>query len=204
MTIYDLNPGDLIRIKDKSFSFLKPVMDKDIPIHHLKIYDSCPSAEIIFENGREYDGVKDVVTYPVSPDELLLVKHFDSSDKRWCWIANRKGIGDNYTIYESPIAKNPRYKYMWQRLEGDWYVCPFCKKKLNKRTTLEDIPCWFDRQKNYKDPEVKECDCEGWKKQEKKYESLLKAEARVEKLKKELTAGTDLDEYIVPYTEEGK
>lgn len=54
MTIYDLNPGDLIRIKGKDWSFLEPVLNKDVPIHHLKLNDSFPEAVIAYENGREY------------------------------------------------------------------------------------------------------------------------------------------------------
>lgn len=204
MTIYDLNPGDLIRIKGKDWSFLEPVLNKDVPIHHLKLNDSFPEAVIAYENGREYDGKKDVTYYGVSPENIALVKHNEDSHKRWCWIANRRDLGDCYTIYDSPIAKNDRYKYLWQKLKGDWYVCPFCEKQLNKKSTLEDIPPSYERKKNYKDPEIKECDCEAWKNQEKKYKSLLKAQARVEKLKKELTKYTGLEEFIVPYKKEEK
>ena len=200
MTIFDLNPGDIIRIKNMDWSFLEPVLNKDIPIHHLKINDSFPEAVIEYENGREFPGEeKQTTRYGLSPENFALVKHFDTSDKRWCWIANRREIGDSYTIYESPIAKDSRYKYMWQRLKGQWYVCPFCEKKLNKKSTLEDIPASYERSKNYKFPKIKECDCEGWKNQEKKYKSLLRAEAKVEKLKKELTKGTELNEYVVPF-----
>ena len=198
--IFDVNPGDLVRIgKDTRWSFLEPVLDKDVPVHHLKVNDSFPSVVVTFENGRtREDGKPELVYFPLTADELEYVKHnVTVSDKRWIWIASKEDISDSYYIWYTPIYKNNRYKYMWQRYDENqkYYVCPFCGKKLNP---IRKIECSTSRDvdPNYV---IKECDCEGWKEREKKYLEMLELRKQAQKLEDEILEGTSLDEFIVPF-----
>lgn len=185
MTIYDLNPGDLIKIDiNKCFvpSLFEDLKDQFVPINHLKLNDSFPGAVVLWtrKNGRE-------MNYSFGPDDIICAKQADYNDKRWCWIANKIGISDSYTIDKATIAKDDRYKYMWQRWKKDgYYHCPYCDKPLNSQ---EDIEETFTEV-------INECDCEGWKAREKLYNNMLKTMKRLENQMKKLLQGTYLDDEI--------
>lgn len=180
MDITDLNPGDLIKIKNVDFDYMEELRDIDVPVYCIKINDSFPSAIVKWtHNGR-------VFSRGFMGRDLYFVKQFGVNDKRWSWIAERQNIGDNYSIYNSPIAKDDRYKYLWQRWESDnYYHCPFCDKKLNKQEDIE----------SGEDVEVHECDCEGWNNRTKLYNKMLKAQDKVKSLKNQILDGTRLGKY---------
>ena len=168
MTFEEVNPGDIIKIKESKrwLQFLDPVMDKEIPVHHVDVIGSSPSFVIVYENGHIYeDGSPSTTVYGLDNYEVEYLKHNEISDKRWNWIWSGDGIGKNNTLYDSPIRKDIRYRYMWQRYneKQGYYVCPFCGKELNPINKI-DVTTSEDRDPDYV---VKECNCEGWKEREK-------------------------------------
>ena len=200
MTFEEVNPGDIIKIKESKrwLQFLDPVMDKEIPVHHVDVFGSCPEFIIVYENGYTYkDGSPKTTVYGLSNYEVEYLKHNEISDKRWNWIWSGDGIGKNNTLYDSPIRKDTRYRYMWQRYDEKqgYYVCPFCGKKLNPINKI-DVTTSEDRDPDYV---VKECDCEGWKAREKKYSKMLDLQKKIEKIENEILEGTSLEDLVVPY-----
>lgn len=185
MQIYDLNPGDLIRIKDTTIPFMADLKGKDVPIYSLKLDDSFPAAIVSWTCSDGYS-----TSYPFMAEDFYLVEHKDFSDQRWVWIANKINITSSYTIDKAVISKNDRYKYMWQRWRADgYYHCPYCDKPLNSQDAIEET---FDEV-------VNECDCDGWKNQEQKYLNYLKAKEALEQQFNDLVKGTTLDEFEVDF-----
>lgn len=191
MTIDSLNPGDTIRVNDDEcdvFSHLKPLKGKNIPIHHVKLNDSFPNPVIVWEwNG----GIRH--SYPISPSRCKLVNHEKFSRHRWIWIAKRMSIGDCYSLYNSPITKDRRYQYLWQLFDEEhkYYCCPFCGKRLNKQSAIEDVSS--NDKEEYK---VKECNCKNWKKREEDYNEILNLESKIKSLENRILSTVSFDDFI--------
>lgn len=200
MNIYDLNPGDIIRIKPAEYRvniFRRDITEEEFEITHLKLNDSFPEARIqvpMIEkqkdvNGKEFIVSERYIDYGVNAKEIQLVEHLNRNTKRWNWIVDRIAIGDNYpTLYYSIIAGNEFARFNWQTWGDDgFYHCPFCDKELNSVHEIEDRD-----KKAAKNVVLKSCDCEEWKARYKKYEQYLKAKNKMEKLEAELLKETRL------------
>ena len=199
MTLTDLNPGDIIRIKPSDWRvniFHRDISKEEFEVSHLKLNDSFPEAIVqvpMIEKQKDIHG-KEFVTkeqyfdYGLSASEIEVVEHLARNTKRWNWIVDRCYIGTNYpTLYYSIIAGNEFAKFNWQTWGNDgYYHCPFCDKKLNTVDEIEETR----RPDPNVSSEVKSCDCEGWKKRYEKYEKYLKAKTRMEKLKEEILKDT--------------
>ena len=151
MNLYDLNPGDIIRIKPAEYRvniFRRDITKEEFEVCHLKLNDSFPEAIIqvpMIEkqkdiNGKEFIVSERYIKYGVNAKEILLVEHLNRNTKRWNWIVNRIAIGDNYpTLYYSIIAGNEFARFNWQTWGDDgFYHCPFCDKELNSVHEIED------------------------------------------------------------------
>ena len=204
MNIYDLNPGDIIRIKPAEYRvniFRRDITEEEFEVTHLKFNDSFPEARIqvpMIEkqkdvNGKEFIVSERYIDYGVNAKEIQVVEHLNRNTKRWNWIVDRIAIGDNYpTLYYSIIAGNEFARFNWQTWGDDgFYHCPFCDKELNSVHEIEDRD-----EKAAKNVILKSCDCEEWKARYKKYEQYLKAKNKMEKLEAEL-----LKETRLPYKE---
>lgn len=204
MNIYDLNPGDIIRIKPAEYRvniFRRDITEEEFEVTHLKLNDSFPEARIqvpMIEkqkdvNGKEFIVSERYIDYGVNAREIQVVEHLNRNTKRWNWIVDRIAIGDNYpTLYYSIIAGNEFARFNWQTWGDDgFYHCPFCDKELNSVHEIEDRD-----EKAAKNVVLKSCDCEEWKARYKKYEQYLKAKNKMEKLEAEL-----LKETRLPYKE---
>lgn len=200
MNIYDLNPGDIIRIKPAEYRvniFRRDITEEEFEIAHLKLNDSFPEARIqvpMIEkqkdvNGKEFIVSERYIDYGVNAREIQVVEHLNRNTKRWNWIVDRIAIGDNYpTLYYSIIAGNEFARFNWQTWGDDgFYHCPFCDKELNSVHEIEDRD-----EKAAKNVILKSCDCEEWKTRYKKYEQYLKAKNKMEKLEAELLKETRL------------
>lgn len=200
MNIYDLNPGDIIRIKPAEYRvniFRRDITEEEFEITHLKLNDSFPEARIqvpMIEkqedvNGKEFIVSERYIDYGVNAKEIQVVEHLNRNTKRWNWIVDRIAIGDNYpTLYYSVIAGNEFARFNWQTWGDDgFYHCPFCDKELNSVHEIEDRD-----EKAAKNVVLKSCDCEEWKARYKKYEQYLKAKNKMEKLEAELLKETRL------------
>lgn len=200
MNIYDLNPGDIIRIKPAEYRvniFRRDITDEEFEITHLKLNDSFPEARIqvpMIEkqkdvNGKEFIVSERYIDYGVNAKEIQVVEHLNRNTKRWNWIVDRVAIGDNYpTLYYSIIAGNEFARFNWQTWGDDgFYHCPFCDKELNSVHEIEDRD-----EKAAKKVILKSCDCEEWKARYKKYEQYLKTKNKMEKLEAELLKETRL------------
>jgi len=200
MNIYDLNPGDIIRIKPAEYRvniFRRDITEEEFEITHLKLNDSFPEAKIqvpMIEkqkdvNGKEFIVSERYIDYGVNAKEIQVVEHLNRNTKRWNWIVDRFAIGDNYpTLYYSIIAGNEFARFNWQTWGDDgFYHCPFCDKELNSVHEIEDRD-----KKAAKNVVLKSCDCEEWKARYKKYEQYLKAKNKMEKLEAELLKETRL------------
>lgn len=200
MNIYDLNPGDIIRIKPAEYRvniFKRDITEEEFEVTHLKLNDSFPEARIQIPmiekqkdvNGKEFIVSKRYIDYGVNAKEIQVVEHLNRNTKRWNWIVDRIAIGDNYpTLYYSIIAGNEFARFNWQTWGDDgFYHCPFCDKELNSVHEIEDRD-----EKAAKNVILKSCDCEEWKARYKKYEQYLKAKNKMEKLEAELLKETQL------------
>ena len=200
MNIYDLNPGDIIRIKPAEYRvniFRRDITEEEFEITHLKLNDSFPEARIqvpMIEkqkdvNGKEFIISERYIDYGVNAKEIQVVEHLNRNTKRWDWIVDRIAIGDNYpTLYYSIIAGNEFARFNWQTWGDDgFYYCPFCDKELNSVHEIEDRD-----EKAAKNVILRSCDCEEWKARYKKYEQYLKAKNKMEKLEAELLKETRL------------
>lgn len=200
MNIYDLNPGDIIRIKPAEYRvniFRRDITEEEFEVTHLKLNDSFPEARIqvpMIEkqkdvNGKEFIVSERYIDYGVNAKEIQVVEHLNRNTKRWNWIVDRIAIGDNYpTLYYSIIAGNEFARFNWQTWGDDgFYHCPFCDKELNSVHEIEDRD-----EKAAKNVVLKSCDCEEWKARYKKYEQYLKAKNKMEKLEVELLKETRL------------
>ena len=200
MNIYDLNPGDIIRIKPAEYRvniFKRDITEEEFEVTHLKLNDSFPEARVqvpMIEkpkdvNGKEFIVSKRYIDYGVNAKEIQVVEHLNRNTKRWNWIVDRIAIGDNYpTLYYSIIAGNEFARFNWQTWGDDgFYHCPFCDKGLNSVHEIEDRD-----EKAAKNVILKSCDCEEWKARYKKYEQYLKAKNKMEKLEAELLKETRL------------
>ena len=200
MNIYDLNPGDIIRIKPAEYRvniFRRDITEEEFEVTHLKLNDSFPEARVqvpMIEkqkdvNGKEFIVSKRYIDYGVNAKEIQVVEHLNRNTKRWNWIVDRIAIGDNYpTLYYSIIAGNEFARFNWQTWGDDgFYHCPFCDKELNSVHEIEDRD-----EKAAKNVILKSCDCEEWKARYKKYEQYLKAKNKMEKLEAELLKETRL------------
>lgn len=200
MNIYDLNPGDIIRIKPAEYRvniFRRDITEEEFEVTHLKLNDSFPEAKIqvpMIEkqkdvNGKEFIVSERYIDYGVNAKEIQVVEHLNRNTKRWNWIVDRFAIGDNYpTLYYSVIAGNEFARFNWQTWGDDgFYHCPFCDKELNSVHEIEDRD-----KKAAKNVVLKSCDCEEWKARYKKYEQYLKAKNKMEKLEAELLKETRL------------
>lgn len=200
MNIYDLNPGDIIRIKPAEYRvniFRRDITEEEFEVTHLKLNDSFPEARIqvpMIEkqkdvNGKEFIVSERYIDYGVNAKEIQVVEHLNRNTKRWNWIVDRIAIGDNYpTLYYSIIAGNEFARFNWQTWGDDgFYHCPFCDKELNSVHEIEDRD-----EKAAKNVVLKSCDCEEWKARYKKYEQYLKAKNKMEKLEAELLKETRL------------
>lgn len=200
MNIYDLNPGDIIRIKPAEYRvniFKRDITEEEFEVTHLKLNDSFPEARIQIPmiekqkdvNGKEFIVSKRYIDYGVNAKEIQVVEHLNRNTKRWNWIVDRIAIGDNYpTLYYSIIAGNEFARFNWQTWGDDgFYHCPFCDKELNSVHEIEDRD-----EKAAKNVILKSCDCEEWKARYKKYEQYLKAKNKMEKLEAELLKETRL------------
>ena len=200
MNIYDLNPGDIIRIKPAEYRvniFKRDITEEEFEVTHLKLNDSFPEARVqvpMIEkpkdvNGKEFIVSKRYIDYGVNAKEIQVVEHLNRNTKRWNWIVDRIAIGDNYpTLYYSIIAGNEFARFNWQTWGDDgFYHCPFCDKELNSVHEIEDCD-----EKAAKNVILKSCDCEEWKARYKKYEQYLKAKNKMEKLEAELLKETRL------------
>lgn len=200
MNIYDLNPGDIIRIKPAEYRvniFRRDITEEEFEVTHLKLNDSFPEARIqvpMIEkqkdvNGKEFIISERYIDYGVNAREIQVVEHLNRNTKRWNWIVDRIAIGDNYpTLYYSIIAGNEFARFNWQTWGDDgFYHCPFCDKELNSVHEIEDRD-----EKAAKNVILKSCDCEEWKARYKKYEQYLKAKNKMEKLEAELLKETRL------------
>lgn len=200
MNIYDLNPGDIIRIKPAEYRvniFKRDITEEEFEVTHLKLNDSFPEARVqvpMIEklkdvNGKEFIVSKRYIDYGVNAKEIQVVEHLNRNTKRWNWIVDRIAIGDNYpTLYYSIIAGNEFARFNWQTWGDDgFYHCPFCDKELNSVNEIEDRD-----KKAAKNVILKSCDCEEWKARYKKYEQYLKAKNKMEKLEAELLKETRL------------
>ena len=200
MNIYDLNPGDIIRIKPAEYRvniFKRDITEEEFEVTHLKLNDSFPEARVqvpMIEkpkdvNGKEFIVSKRYIDYGVNAKEIQVVEHLNRNTKRWNWIVDRIAIGDNYpTLYYSIIAGNEFARFNWQTWGDDgFYHCPFCDKELNSVHEIEDRD-----EKAAKNVILKSCDCEEWKARYKKYEQYLKAKNKMEKLEAELLKETRL------------
>ena len=200
MNIYDLNPGDIIRIKPAEYRvniFRRDITEEEFEVTHLKLNDSFPEARIqvpMIEkqkdvNGKEFIVSERYIDYGVNAKEIQVVEHLNRNTKRWNWIVDRFAIGDNYpTLYYSIIAGNEFARFNWQTWGDDgFYHCPFCDKELNSVHEIEDRD-----EKAAKNVILKSCDCEEWKARYKKYEQYLKAKNKMEKLETELLKETQL------------
>lgn len=200
MNIYDLNPGDIIRIKPAEYRvniFRRDITEEEFEVTHLKLNDSFPEARIqvpMIEkqkdvNGKEFVVSERYIDYGVNAREIQIVEHLNRNTKRWNWIVDRIAIGDNYpTLYYSIIAGNEFARFNWQTWGDDgFYHCPFCDKELNSVHEIEDRD-----KKAAKNVILKSCDCEEWKARYKKYEQYLKAKNKMEKLEAELLKETRL------------
>jgi hypothetical protein len=200
MNIYDLNPGDIIRIKPAEYRvniFRRDITEEEFEVTHLKLNDSFPEAKIqvpMIEkqkdvNGKEFIVSERYIDYGVNAKEIQVVEHLNRNTKRWNWIVDRFAIGDNYpTLYYSIIAGNEFARFNWQTWGDDgFYHCPFCDKELNSVHEIEDRD-----EKAAKNVVLKSCDCEEWKARYKKYEQYLKAKNKMEKLEAELLKETRL------------
>ena len=200
MNIYDLNPGDIIRIKPAEYRvniFKRDITEEEFEVTHLKLNDSFPEARVqvpMIEkpkdvNGKEFIVSKRYIDYGVNAKEIQVVEHLNRNTKRWNWIVDRIAIGDNYpTLYYSIIAGNEFARFNWQTWGDDgFYHCPFCDKELNSVHEIEDRD-----EKAAKNVILKSCDCEEWKARYKKYEQYLKAKNKMEKLEAELLKETQL------------
>lgn len=198
MNIYDLNPGDIIKIKPAEYRvniFRRDITEEEFEITHLKLNDSFPEARIqvpMIEkqkdvNGKEFIVSERYIDYGVNAKEIQVVEHLNRNTKRWNWIVDRIAIGDNYpTLYYSVIAGNEFARFNWQTWGDDgFYHCPFCDKELNSVHEIEDRD-----EKAAKSVILKSCDCEEWKARYKKYEQYLKAKNKMEKLEAELLKET--------------
>lgn len=200
MNIYDLNPGDIIRIKPAEYRvniFRRDITEEEFEVTHLKLNDSFPEAKVqvpMIEkqkdvNGKEFIVSERYIDYGVNAKEIQVVEHLNRNTKRWNWIVDRIAIGDNYpTLYYSVIAGNEFARFNWQTWGDDgFYHCPFCDKELNSVHEIEDRD-----EKAAKNVILKSCDCEEWKARYKKYEQYLKAKNKIEKLEAELLKETRL------------
>lgn len=200
MNIYDLNPGDIIRIKPAEYRvniFRRDITEEEFEVTHLKLNDSFPEAKIqvpMIEkqkdvNGKEFIVSERYIDYGVNAKEIQVVEHLNRNTKRWNWIVDRIAIGDNYpTLYYSIIAGNEFARFNWQTWGDDgFYHCPFCDRELNSVHEIEDRD-----EKAAKNVVLKSCDCEEWKARYKKYEQYLKAKNKMEKLEAELLKETRL------------
>lgn len=200
MTLADLNPGDIIRAKPADWRvnlFDRDISKENLEVSYLKLNDSFP--EVIVQvpmikkqtdvNGKEFITEERYITYGLSAQEIELVEHLPRNNKRWNWIADRKGIGDNWpTLYYSCIANNEFARFNWQTWGKDkYYHCPFCDKQLNTVAEIEDT-------KPEKDARVTfvACDCEGWKKRYDKWLKYTRAKTKMEKLEKEILEATEI------------
>lgn len=200
MNIYDLNPGDIIRIKPAEYRvniFRRDITEEEFEVTYLKLNDSFPEARIqvpMIEkqkdvNGKEFIVSERYIDYGIDAKEIQVVEHLNRNTKRWNWIVDRIAIGDNYpTLYYSIIARNEFARFNWQTWGDDgFYHCPFCDKELNSVHEIEDR-----NEKAAKNVILKSCDCEEWKARYKKYEQYLKAKNKMEKLEAELLKETRL------------
>ena len=200
MNIYDLNPGDIIRIKPAEYRvniFKRDITEEEFEVTHLKLNDSFPEARVqvpMIEKSKDINGKEFIVSeryidYGVNAKEIQVVEHLNRNTKRWNWIVDRIAIGDNYpTLYYSIIAGNEFARFNWQTWGDDgFYHCPFCDKELNSVNEIEDRD-----KKAAKNVILKSCDCEEWKARYKKYEQYLKAKNKMEKLEAELLKETRL------------
>lgn len=200
MNIYDLNPGDIIRIKPAEYRvniFRRDITEEEFEVTYLKLNDSFPEARIqvpMIEkqkdvNGKEFIVSERYIDYGINAKEIQVVEHLNRNTKRWNWIVDRIAIGDNYpTLYYSIIARNEFARFNWQTWGDDgFYHCPFCDKELNSVHEIEDR-----NEKAAKNVILKSCDCEEWKARYKKYEQYLKAKNKMEKLEAELLKETRL------------
>lgn len=200
MNIYDLNPGDIIRIKPAEYRvniFRRDIAEEEFEVTYLKLNDSFPEARIqvpMIEkqkdvNGKEFIVSERYIDYGINAKEIQVVEHLNRNTKRWNWIVDRIAIGDNYpTLYYSIIARNEFARFNWQTWGDDgFYHCPFCDKELNSVHEIEDR-----NEKAAKNVILKSCDCEEWKARYKKYEQYLKAKNKMEKLEAELLKETRL------------
>lgn len=200
MNIYDLNPGDIIRIKPAEYRvniFKRDITEEEFEVTHLKLNDSFPEARIqvpMIEkqkdvNGKEFIVSERYIDYGVNAKEIQVVEHLNRNTKRWNWIVDRIAIGDNYpTLYYSIIAGNEFARFNWQTWGDDgFYHCPFCDTELNSVHEIEDRD-----EKAAKNVVLKSCDCKEWKARYKKYEQYLKAKNKMEKLEAELLKETRL------------
>lgn len=200
MNIYDLNPGDIIRIKPAEYRvniFRRDITEEEFEVTHLKLNDSFPEAKVQIPmiekqkdvNGKEFIISERYIDYGVNAKEIQVVEHLNRNTKRWNWIVDRVAIGDNYpTLYYSIIAGNEFARFNWQTWGDDgFYHCPFCDKELNSVHEIEDHD-----EKTAKNVILKSCDCEEWKARYKKYEQYLKAKNKMEKLEAELLKETRL------------
>lgn len=200
MNIYDLNPGDIIRIKPAEYRvniFRRDITEEEFEVTYLKLNDSFPEARIqvpMIEkqkdvNGKEFIVSERYIDYGINAKEIQVVEHLNRNTKRWNWIVDRIAIGDNYpTLYYSIIARNEFARFNWQTWGDDgFYHCPFYDKELNSVHEIEDR-----NEKAAKNVILKSCDCEEWKARYKKYEQYLKAKNKMEKLEAELLKETRL------------
>lgn len=202
MTLTDLNPGDIIRPvpaewRVNIFGAGRDISKETFEIYYLKLNDSFP--EVIIQvpmiekqkdiHGKEFITRERYITYGLNAQEIEVVEHLARNNKRWRWISDRIGIGDNYpTLYYSCIAKNEYAKFNWQTWGKDgYYHCPFCDKQLNTVAEIEDT-------KPEKGAKVVfiACDCEGWKKRYDKWVKYTKTKAKLEKLEKEVLDPTEI------------
>lgn len=200
MQISELNPGDIIKIAISEWRvnvFGRDISDEEFEVSYIKLNDSFPEAIVqvpMIEKQKDIHGQEFIVSerylnYGVDAREIKLVEHLARNNKRWNWIVNRIGIGDNYpTLYHSAIAGSEYARYNWQTWGKDgFYHCPFCDEKLNTVNEIEETD--KDETPNIK---LKACTCEGWVKRYEKYEKYLKAKTQIEKLEKDMLKSTEL------------
>lgn len=198
MYIYELNPGDIIKVKPAEYRvniFRRDISNENFEIINIKINDSFPVARIqvpMIEkqkdiNGKEFIVSERYIDYNVDAKEIIIVEHLARNNKRWNWIVDRCSIGDNYpTLYYSKIAGNEFARFNWQTWGNDgFYHCPFCDKQLNTVEEIESL-----NKEDAQKVELKSCTCEGWLKRFEKYKKYINAKKRMEKLQEDILKAT--------------
>ena len=200
MKIYELNPGDLVKIEPASYRvnlFRRDIKNEIFEVYYIKLNDSFPRVIVqvpMIEkqkdiHGNEFITKENYIDYSVDASEITVMEHPNRNNKRWSWIVNRIGIGDNYpTLYYSAIAKNEYARFNWQTWGDDgFYHCPFCDKPLNTVDEIEETP-----KEDTTSIALKSCDCEDWLKRAEKYEKYLKAQAKMKKLENDILKNTEI------------